>query len=988
MRLTYLVALIILALSVGSLAINESTATSYGYDENTGILTVTSNTTAGQWSEYSEKTLEIVIEEGVTSIGNNSFKGFTELVKLNIPSTVQSIGDYAFADCYNLKILKFNASSAKVGNAAFDNLGSSIGTNVTFGDKVTKIPDNLFGRNSNVKLSSISFSSNITEIGNEAFYDCDNVDIKIPSNLTSIGELAFYDCDSIAEIIIPLNVTKIGTDAFYHCDSVKRIEYTATSCNDLSESGCFRNIGLENNVEFIITDNVERIPGYLFAFDVSDRLSILTIGKNVTEIGSHAFAKYDGPSFILPDIKIIRSSAFENCPLISDLSLHSVETIESDAFRGCFNLKNVTITTNISDLTQKDGPFKGTGASDVTLNITGTESVPDYLFHGFDGLSTVILDRNITTIGKGSFSSCPDLVSINFESITTIEENAFSECIRLKPIFPVSSISIGEKAFFNCISIESLTFPTGLIIGEKAFAQNLSLKTISFSGTILSGGKEAFNSSDSLTNITFLGNPEINVSEMFLNSNPDDVITINFDFGIIDESTFEGFSPLFTIETIAETIGERAFANSSITGYTMDSSTSIGKEAFSGCNQILYAKVPDKVTDIGEGAFSNMSSLKTLISGYSLETVGKNVFFKLPMLERFVFNSPLMGEKSRSSMFGALGSENGFTLEISESIYDVPEGLMYGSSEVNVLAIEFNDSLRSIGDEAFANIRAKYVSIPASVISIGHRAFFNSHFTDIKISGFKICGSDVFSNCKNLITADITGCKSVPKGMFDGCISLKNIIIDNNLKEICDRSFKNTNIESITLSESVVFIGNEAFSYSKLTKITAYGQLLLLGENAFKGCSSLTLASIYKVQTVGLNIFDECNSLSALITGDNMLAHTVLESCTVISESNTESSEQKITYNVNGKEFIHIRGDILNPEYLLDDGINEFKGWSFSDGNIVETMPLSDEDLTLYAVYENNLNNPEIIKEEINPIAIICVLLFIMTLAYYVIRIR
>ena len=64
-------------------------------------------------------------------------------------------------------------------------------------------------------LESITIPNSVSEIGNEAFRQCESVkEITIPESVSKIGELAFWCCDSLKEITIPESVTEIGEDAF------------------------------------------------------------------------------------------------------------------------------------------------------------------------------------------------------------------------------------------------------------------------------------------------------------------------------------------------------------------------------------------------------------------------------------------------------------------------------------------------------------------------------------------------------------------------------------------------------------------------------------------------------------------------------------------------------------------------------------------------------------------------------------------------------
>lgn len=241
---------------------------------------------AAPWA--AAKIKSVVIESGVTSIGNSAFYGFS-LTSITIPDSVTSIGDYAF-DRGSLASITIPDSVTSIGDAAFEfcNLTSitipagvtSIGNFAFYGSSLTSIaiPDNVtnigegafchctdladddgfvivrnvlcgyFGKDADVavptgvtridmaafagcsSLASIAIPNSITSIGREAFSGCSNLmSITIPSGVTSIGNHAFYNCSSLTSVEIPDSVASIGSNAFYNCTALKNVYYSSCS---------------------------------------------------------------------------------------------------------------------------------------------------------------------------------------------------------------------------------------------------------------------------------------------------------------------------------------------------------------------------------------------------------------------------------------------------------------------------------------------------------------------------------------------------------------------------------------------------------------------------------------------------------------------------------------------------------------------------------------------------------------------------------------
>jgi len=179
------------------------TNVSYTLDEN-GILRISgkgsmtnySNNNA-PWYQSRSKIFSVIIEDGVTHIGNFAFQNCVRLTSITIPSSVTSIGDFAFFNCCRL-------------------------TNITIPDSVTSIGIDAFSYCTS--LTSITIPSRVTSIDNCTFYECQSLtSITIPDSVTSIGLSAFNSCYSLTNITIPDNVTRIGEYAFANCTSIKSI---------------------------------------------------------------------------------------------------------------------------------------------------------------------------------------------------------------------------------------------------------------------------------------------------------------------------------------------------------------------------------------------------------------------------------------------------------------------------------------------------------------------------------------------------------------------------------------------------------------------------------------------------------------------------------------------------------------------------------------------------------------------------------------------
>lgn len=172
---------------------------------------------------------EVVIPDGVESIGDGAFLGCDNLMEITIPKEVTSIGTNIFQNCISLTTIK-----VEEGNAVYDsreNCNAVIETEsstLIAGCKNTSIPKGVAGIGewafSCKSLISISIPEGVTDIKDYAFADCSELtSIIIPEGVASIGKCAFRDCRSLTEISIPKGVVSIEENAFIGCSGLKSV---------------------------------------------------------------------------------------------------------------------------------------------------------------------------------------------------------------------------------------------------------------------------------------------------------------------------------------------------------------------------------------------------------------------------------------------------------------------------------------------------------------------------------------------------------------------------------------------------------------------------------------------------------------------------------------------------------------------------------------------------------------------------------------------
>lgn len=172
------------------------------------------------WYEKINNIKSVIIEDGVTSIGDYAFYFSDYLVSIEIPNSVTSIGSYAFKFCDSMTSIDIPNNVTSIGEQAF--MGCSSLTSINIPNGVTSIgASTFFGCSS---LRSIDIPNSVTSIGETAFYGCSNITSAIIGNgVTSIGDWAFNGCFYMNSVTLGNNVVSIGAQAFYKCRNLTSI---------------------------------------------------------------------------------------------------------------------------------------------------------------------------------------------------------------------------------------------------------------------------------------------------------------------------------------------------------------------------------------------------------------------------------------------------------------------------------------------------------------------------------------------------------------------------------------------------------------------------------------------------------------------------------------------------------------------------------------------------------------------------------------------
>ena len=280
------------------------------------------------------------------------------------------------------------------------------------------------------QIKSVEIKNGITNIGNYAFYNCnDLINVEVPNSVTSIGDNAFIYCDSLLNIQIPSSVISIGFRAFFSCDNLVNIKIPdkLTSIGNSAFSWCsnLTSIEVEEN-NAVYKDN----NGVLYSKD-GKQIIKYPEGKKETE--------YNIPN--------------------------GVTTITDEAFYLCNNLKDVKIPNSVT-------------------------VIGDKAFSNCGNIEKIEIPEGVTSIGMMAFYNLYKLKNIEIPSSTTkIDDNAFSACHGLKSILiPSNVMFIGEEIIHK----STLAFPNAIIICQEGtiaqtYAENNNIEYISLNYDVKKG---------------------------------------------------------------------------------------------------------------------------------------------------------------------------------------------------------------------------------------------------------------------------------------------------------------------------------------------------------------------------------------------------------------------------------------------------------------------------------------------------------------------
>lgn len=543
--------------------------------------------------------------------------------------------------------------------------------NIVIGSGVTRILNLAFYERSNITRVDFAYATELTYIGDNAFYGCGLTSLTVPSSVTELGRTSFvgnplrtiefapstsvlsignqafsintekahgvvetFKCfrpysydgynglfvyeDKLTTVVIGGYTTSVPGTTFYGCSNLKNLTFSGSYLETIGDNA-FYDCGLTS---LTIPSSVTKLGRASFR---KNPLKTIVFAASSTElkIGDAAFSKRDvAGSGSVETFKCHRPFTYDvyNYGLLqhedklTTVSLLNMSSIDKLTFYGCDNLTNVTI---------------GKGLAEKTY--TASNNLADI----FPKVTNLTIYSGTTSIGDYAFYDSPYLTWTDIpESVTSIGEHAFDKCPRLGTNDPISYDDWFASMRASASTITDLYIPNdnvanhGWTADDNLFNLFPSVQKVTFGRSVTQVGNYAFNYARPLEEVTFL-NDITNVGKYSFNACPN-LTTINGSVKSVDEGSFQNTGISSIKITDDDTIDKNAFNNCwQLTSVELPANlSSIKPYAFFGCSSLSDIMLPARLTAIGEKAFASCTSLAeiTIPQGLGLNFMWSDSF--------------------------------------------------------------------------------------------------------------------------------------------------------------------------------------------------------------------------------------------------------------------------------------------------------------------------------------------------------------------------
>ncbi len=857
------------------------------------------------------------------SIGDYCFlsNGF---LKIDIPDSVEYIGQYAFQKCTKLTAITIPAmvnNKAPVGDgktAQKCGMGiSTLGRSGTF-DGCTKLTTVTFLDPTEEQKAEIEYIG-IT-LGDEMFNGCTALKtVVLPARMEdaegangkifpSIASNTFKGCKNIESIsmadggehysvinnvVYKLNDAKEEEVLIYAANKLAgkvTVPYTVRSitANSFSERNSITEIEFEatpegkTEVPLSIEDGTSTTGAFFYML----KLKSITLPERLVYIGKYAFYQTQIASLNIP--KNVRNSE------ANPIAINSYALADSSSKKSL--LKTVTFENNdegnTSVLSLAGSVFQyHKNLTSVTLPDCLVE-VGTYFFYN-STITKVTLPKSLKKLGNSAFYGCTKLTEVTFEEGTELE-------------------SLGSSAFSGCTLLKTVTYPKTKAIAGSMYSTTTAITKVILPANFTEPVANMFNGATKITEIAVAaGNTALKAEDGVL-------YTIDSE-GKLDNLVYYPVAKAGTSYTIPD--GVKGVGTINVGGTTTSTVAAFTKNA-----NLQSITVPASVQSIGSFAFANSAKLQYVKFEPTKEgeaakdlTFGDYVFYTCKLLEGSEAGKPFV-IPARTAV-GGIGPrlfedcakltkvefESGTRIEeipartfrntalteftIPKSVTVIGEYAFNGVKNLNDLKLEAGGAITSIASNAFSGVGAISPDVVSDIIknaTVGSFTFSSAKISGVLTipNGVTTIGSTMFQNnaaiTKVILPDTVT---AIGNNAFQGCTSLKEVVMSKNITSIGGYAFNKTAISRIELPDSLNTLGNYAFSESSIEEVNVPASVTSFGTYMFSKCASLKRATI-NCPVVSNNTFLNCLNLAEveLSEGVQRIGDTAFSGCSALKE--------------------------------------------------------------------------------------------------------
>ena len=560
----------------------------------------------------------------------------TKTGKFIVPEDVKKINEFAFHDCENITEIVLPNGLKEIGKAAF--WGCTNMTSINIPTSLTTLGSDAFRDDSSLS-SSITIPATVSIIDSNAFRDCRKISsVTIADGVTEIGEYAFNGCSKITSIELPASINLLGSSSFAETGLTSiSIPYSITNI----PSSAFANCKLTS---ITLPKNLQTIGEQAFANNGTS-IQEVEIPESVTSISSNAFNGTNVSNFYINNIPS-KIAIGENSPFnTSGVSIHIFTKMKS-IFENATNWSNYKghfvadieithvefITLDNTNMTVLTG---ATGKLNATINPEDAR-IKDVVYTSSDP-NLILIDS-----ATGVFSAGANEGDATVTCTAADGSDVFAECkITVKKSFvPATSVTLNKTnasmEVGGSLSLTATINPTNATFKNVVWiSDNEDVATVSKTGNLTAVVNAVGPGSATITAISQDGaaRAKCTVTVTYGGScGKDDPAT-----GDVDESQNVVWMLTGNTLTISGTGAMADYAEASGQPWTAmhsdinaivieDGVTSIGKYAFSNCEEATSVSIPASVTSIGNNAFDGCSNLATVTLN-SNPFIGESAFY-------------------------------------------------------------------------------------------------------------------------------------------------------------------------------------------------------------------------------------------------------------------------------------------------------------------------------------------------------------------------